>query len=122
MSTSLERKIGSRLTAARRQAKISVSDLARMLMISDQEVLSLEAGDMRFSAQRISHLADVLQLEIRWFFSGLNDVEPCFDKRDTAHRPGITDLIATARSEGFLVDLVNENKQDQAKSDHSRAA
>ncbi|MEE2929647.1 MAG: helix-turn-helix transcriptional regulator [Pseudomonadota bacterium] len=122
MSTSLEQKIGSRLKLARMQANLSVSDLALKLSVPDQEVLSLEAGEMRFSARRVSQLAALFELEIRWFFSDLNDIGPCFDKQNTTNLRGIADLIATARSKGFLGDLVNANKQDQTNCARSKAA
>ena len=122
MSTSLEQKIGNRLTAARRRAGLSVSDLASMLAVSDQDVLSLEAGEMRFSAQRISQLAALLELEIRWFFSDMDETEPRFDKQGSDNRSRMMELIAAARSQGVLGDLVQANKQDQGHSARSKAA
>ena len=113
MSMSLEHKIGNRLKSARLRAELSVSELAQMLAVPDQEVLSLEAGEVRFSARRVSQLAALLKLEVRWFFSDYPEGDPCFEEQGSMSRPAIKDLIAAARSKGLLGDLVNAHKQEQ---------
>lgn len=64
----LDARIGARIRLARHQSMLSLSELAHEVGLTQSEFTDLEEGRIRPSADMIVRLAQVFDLEIRWFF------------------------------------------------------
>ncbi|HEY2068300.1 MAG TPA: helix-turn-helix transcriptional regulator [Rhizomicrobium sp.] len=66
-----DRYIGSRLILARKSRGISQESLAQALKISFQQVQKYEKGTNRISASRLFEISHLLDVDIVFFFDGL---------------------------------------------------
>lgn len=66
----IETKIGERIRAARKHRKMSLADLGNELGLTYQQVQKYETGRNRISASTLLKLADILEVEITYFFAG----------------------------------------------------
>ncbi|MBI3676496.1 MAG: helix-turn-helix transcriptional regulator [Proteobacteria bacterium] len=65
-------EIGKRIRRERERAKLSQSELARLLNVSYQQVQKYENGLNRASAGRVVQIAQILETPIMVFFEGLD--------------------------------------------------
>lgn len=63
--------LGGRIAAARREAGLDLSDLAKAIDISQAELIRMEQGQVRIRAIHIARLSRQLGKSIGWFYSGL---------------------------------------------------
>ena len=75
--TEIERHIGARLLLARRSRGVSRESLAQKLGLSPQQVADYEHGLDALTAVRLRHVARALQLDVSFFFEGLEATTPC---------------------------------------------
>jgi transcriptional regulator with XRE-family HTH domain len=69
-ASALDKYVGVLVKARREQVGMSQSELASKLGISFQQLQKYERGQNRISAGRLFELADVLGVEISWFYQG----------------------------------------------------
>jgi transcriptional regulator with XRE-family HTH domain len=83
-------EIGRKIRALRLERGLSQSDLARGIGLTFQQVQKYEKGTNRVSAGRLQRIADLLNVPITYFYSGLGSRTPKKDSRKTG-----LDLIQT---------------------------
>ncbi|MGO4386757.1 helix-turn-helix domain-containing protein [Microvirga sp. 2YAF29] len=71
--TDVDRHIGARIHARRTVLAISQEKLADSLGITFQQVQKYEKGVNRVTASRLLQIARILQVEVEFFFDGLQD-------------------------------------------------
>ena len=71
MSVSINEHIGRRLIAKRRSAGFTQRDIAEAVGISHQQIAKYECGDVAVSAERLWMIAEVLAVDMTYFFDGL---------------------------------------------------
>jgi len=69
--TRFDRHVGERVRLARRSRGISQSDLGRHVGLTFQQVQKYERGFNRISAGRLYEMSIVLEVEVTFFFEGL---------------------------------------------------
>src|ERR1041385_370523 len=83
-------EIGRRIRALRLERGLSQSDLAKGIGLTFQQVQKYEKGTNRVSAGRLQKIADLLNVPITYFYSGLGSRTLKKDSRKTG-----LDLIQT---------------------------
>lgn len=73
--TEIDREIGQRIRLARKQAKLSQSELGQSIGVTYQQVQKYENGTDRVAASRLVHIAAVLQVPPAALLSGQGDME-----------------------------------------------
>lgn len=69
--STIDKHVGSRLSALRNDLKIDIEQLAQMLGIAADQLRLYEAGIERVCATELQRIAKVLQVDAIYFFSGL---------------------------------------------------
>lgn len=72
----LDNYIGKRLKLRRSMLQLSQDDVAAMIGVTFQQVQKYECGCTRISASRLFVLAKILQVDINFFFDGLEREVP----------------------------------------------
>lgn len=72
-----ERHIGSRLRAARHLQNISQVSLAGLLGVTPEQMQRCEDGEDPISAGRLYDVARALQVNVSYFYEGLNGETSC---------------------------------------------
>lgn len=67
----VDRHVGARVAARRRDLGLSQSDLARAIGLTFQQVQKYERGANRISASKLWAIAGALNVDIQYFFEGL---------------------------------------------------
>ena len=99
VTTELDAEIGRRLRKARISYNLTQTDLAQRLGISFQQVQKYENGTNRVSSSRLYMIADVLNLEMIYFFEKLGS------KSKSTTDPELTDqVIRVARELNAMPD------------------
>ncbi len=68
--------VGQRLKQLRTARKLSQTDLGKSLELSFQQIQKYEAGSNRISASRLFELGQVLNVELTYFFDGIDGKKP----------------------------------------------
>lgn len=77
-ATSIDKHVGARLRLRRSILDLSQSDLGGQLGVTFQQIQKYERGTNRLGASRLFNAARVLQVEVAYFFDGLDsDPEGC---------------------------------------------
>ena len=76
----LDAYIGKRLKLRRIMLHMSQDELASMVGVTFQQIQKYESGNTKLSASRLFILAKVLQVDVPFFFDGLEKEVPGFDK------------------------------------------
>ncbi len=76
----LDSYIGKRLKLRRSMLQLSQEDVASLIGVTFQQVQKYECGCTKISASRLFIIAKVLQVDISYFFAGLEKEIPGFDK------------------------------------------
>lgn len=76
--------VGSRLRTARVAAGLSQGALAKSVGVTFQQIQKYERGTNRVSASRLYDIARFLEVEIMYFFQGIDD-ENGSETRDDEH-------------------------------------
>jgi transcriptional regulator with XRE-family HTH domain len=92
--------IGRRLRKRRRELRMSMQELGRLLGITLQQVHKYETGGTRVSGSRLFDLACILSVSVNYFFA---DIPTSVGQRSPAHLRG---KIGTL-SQGNQVDVRN---------------
>jgi len=71
----LEKHVGQRIRQRRIMLGLTQQELARMVGITYQQAHKYERGINRISAGRLYHVANVLQVDLRYFFDDLQSDE-----------------------------------------------
>lgn len=71
----LEKHVGQRIRQRRIMLGLTQQELARMVGITYQQAHKYERGINRVSAGRLYHVANVLQVDLRYFFDDLQNDE-----------------------------------------------
>ncbi len=71
-SAEILRHIAQRLKFARKLKKIKATDMARKLDISYKQMQNYETAQCNFSVCRLWQIANLLDVDIAFFFDGLN--------------------------------------------------
>jgi transcriptional regulator with XRE-family HTH domain len=108
--TEFDRLIGGRIRVARSARGISQVKLAEELGVSLQQVRKYENGTNRTSSQRLYKLAQLLDIEVGFFFERIDDA--VFERRRQAlllDRPAqeFARLVAKITDERVRAELLN---------------
>ncbi len=76
----LDNYIGKRLKLRRLMLHMNQDELASMIGVTFQQIQKYESGNTKLSASRLFVLARVLQVDIPFFFEGLEKEVPEFSK------------------------------------------
>jgi transcriptional regulator with XRE-family HTH domain len=68
-------EIAKRVRALRLQRGMSQTELGAVLDVTFQQVQKYETGSNRISAGRLQQIAEILEVPVTYFYSGLHDVE-----------------------------------------------
>ena len=103
----LEREIGARMRARRRQLHLSQAELAEKLGVSFQQVQKYERGANRISASTLFRISQVLEVPVSYFFDGLYDPANVAGERfaqvyDTVLQELLLEPNGPALAEAFL--------------------
>lgn len=74
----LDAYIGKRLKLRRIMLRMSQDELASMVGVTFQQVQKYESGNTKLSASRLLIIARVLQVDVSYFFDGLEKEVPGF--------------------------------------------
>ena len=89
----VDRHIGKRLRQARERLGETPQYVARALKLRVVDYLQVEAGNCRLGAQGIVLAAELLRVDIAWFFEGLTTDEKTAGKATFATQsPRVVDL------------------------------
>jgi transcriptional regulator with XRE-family HTH domain len=73
MATEVDIHVGERLRQRRMLRGLSLTQLAKSLRVSYQQLQKYETGGNRISASRLYELAQLLDIPIVWFFEGIEN-------------------------------------------------
>lgn len=113
-AAALERKIGARIRARRRQLGLSQSELAEQLGVSFQQVQKYERGANRVAASTLVAAAEALGVSIGWLVGEEAPREGEQDLLAAFSRPGALEIlqafnaIADLRSRNALLAVAEE--------------
>lgn len=85
-SNPIDDHVGARVRGRRAELKITQQDLAENLGVTFQQVQKYERGLNRISASKLFRIAKILEVDVGFFFSGLDVRSPVAD----ADSPGTT--------------------------------
>ena len=86
MNDSVDMMVGRRLRARRRLLGISQQALGASCGVTFQQIHKYEAAVCRMSAVMLWNLANALEVDISYFFTGLPDEEALEPRREMAPR------------------------------------
>lgn len=126
--TDIDKHVGARLRLRRSQLNMSQSELGKELGVTFQQVQKYERGTNRIGASRLYSLAAVLEVDIQYFFDGLdtpltNNAERSEELYNFIASADGLDLanafsdIKSAVQRRRLIDLVRSMGEDQPLSD-----
>jgi transcriptional regulator with XRE-family HTH domain len=93
----IDRHVGLRIRARRRQLNISQQALGERIGVTFQQIQKYELAANRVSASALYAIAEALQVRVSWFFGGLPPTVPEDGKRlGRPERDLIAELHATA--------------------------
>ena len=113
-AAALEREIGARIRARRRQLGLSQSELADQLGVSFQQVQKYERGANRVAASTLVATAEALGVSIGWLVGEAVPQEGEQDLLTALSRPGALEIlqafngIAEVRSRNALLAVAQE--------------
>jgi transcriptional regulator with XRE-family HTH domain len=118
--------VGSRVRTRRLLIGMNQETLARALGLTFQQIQKYEGGANRISASRLSQIADVLDVPISYFFTGLESSEGEAGSRELAmrermQRPEAIELIrayygiADQRIRNQFLDMMKTVAQTQQR-------
>lgn len=107
-STDIDAYVGRRIKQRREELGFSQENLAESLGISFQQVQKYERGANRVGASRLYHIANALDVETSFFFSGLENQDA---KKDNE----IAYLLSNEKSIPLLRIFVKSSNAIQSK-------
>ncbi|WP_294641189.1 helix-turn-helix transcriptional regulator [uncultured Aureimonas sp.] len=103
---SVNAHVGRRLRQARIARGISLQELARTIDVSYQQLSKFERGENRVSASALFRLSRALDVELRFFFEGLEPEAPSPSPRADADLHLVIGRVDNPAVRARLVDLV----------------
>ena len=91
----IDKEIGSRMRMRRMLIGMSQEKLGEMLGLTFQQVQKYEKGTNRISVGRMIDIANVLGVEIGFFFEGLSGGKKAPGFTEPAQPPFVADFMAT---------------------------
>ena len=79
----VDRHVGRRVEARRRELGLTQTELSRALGVTFQQVQKYEKGANRVSASKLWEIAQFFKVEIGYFFDGLTAAAPGVAESDT---------------------------------------
>ncbi|MGJ8545394.1 MAG: helix-turn-helix domain-containing protein [Sulfitobacter sp.] len=115
MSHPVDIHVGRRLKQIRNLRRLSQADIAAKLDISFQQIQKYESGANRISASRLFDLAQIFQVEPRYFFDGLMKAEDVAENDDSDMRiiraiAAIDDTAVQARLLALIENIVSSSQ------------
>jgi len=110
----LEREIGARMRARRRQLRLSQAELAEKLGVSFQQVQKYERGANRVAASTLITAAEALGVSIGWLAGEASTAHGERDLLTALSRPGAVEIlqafnaIETPRGRNALIAIAEE--------------
>lgn len=124
-ASALDQYVGFLVKQRREQLGISQVDLAKALGISFQQLQKYERGGNRISAGRLFEIADILGVEMNWFFEGAQSVlvkatdgfDESLDSLDNGIAPEITplEMLASLSGTGSLLQAYGKLASSEAR-------
>lgn len=111
---SLDVQIGEKLGHARRNAGLTVDEIAKMLKIAEQEIVAYEAGNARVPAERLFQAAQAYGVDLRWFFDQTENNEELSTEQtygDNTNLDGNTSILADVRANENLAKLCDAARE-----------
>jgi transcriptional regulator with XRE-family HTH domain len=92
-----DKHVGGRVRMRRMMLSMSQEKLGDALGLTFQQVQKYEKGTNRIGASRLQHIADILQVDVSFFFEGAPHVAGFAAQRNDAPSPEyVSDFLATA--------------------------
>jgi transcriptional regulator with XRE-family HTH domain len=122
--TPIDAHVGLRLRLARLQRRLSQEKLGASVGITFQQVQKYERGTNRIGAGRLYQFAEILGVEVSYFFEDLTASPPTAPARDEVMHPSAADMailrkLAGVRNEklkqrlyGVIDALVNQESAE----------
>ena len=79
----VDRHVGRRVEARRRELGLTQTELSRAIGVTFQQVQKYEKGANRVSASKLWEIAEFLKVDIAHFYQGLTAARPGFAESDT---------------------------------------
>lgn len=111
---SLDVQIGEKLGLARRNAGLTVGEIAKMLKIDEQEIVAYEAGNARVPAEHLFQAAQAYGVDLRWFFDHTENNEELSTEQtygDNTNLDGNTSILADVRANENLAKLCDAARE-----------
>jgi transcriptional regulator with XRE-family HTH domain len=99
--TQIDRHVGDRLRERRVMLGITQQQMAELLGVSYQQAHKYEKGINRISAGRLHQIADVLGVDVNYFFEHLNDAEGTHKMRSKRLFLELSRTISTIDNEAY---------------------
>lgn len=103
MNHPVDAHVGSQLKTRRAAMGLTQSDVAKHLNISFQQVQKYELGRNRISASKLYDAAQLLQVEVGYFFAGLDN-------------PGVDTLSPQTPEEAKALELFRGQKKSNREA------
>lgn len=98
----VDRHVGRRVEARRKELGFNQSELGKALGLTFQQIQKYEKGTNRVSASKLWDMAQFLKVEPAYFFSGLTGVQPGVAESDTV---SFTDDFPVSRQASEIARL-----------------
>lgn len=98
--------VGRRLRQARIARGLSLQELARVIDVSYQQLSKFERGENRVSAAALFRLSRAMDVEVRFFFEGLEPGAPSQPMRSEADLRLVIGRVENPAVRARLIDLV----------------
>jgi transcriptional regulator with XRE-family HTH domain len=117
----LDGHVGRRLRLRRQMLNMSQSELGKVAGITFQQVQKYERGANRISASRLQQFANVLDVDIAYFFEGAQSGER---KRQQAALENVEDFVASEEGRALIAAFMRIKDKNIRKRlvDVARAA
>jgi transcriptional regulator with XRE-family HTH domain len=110
----VDRYVGSRVRMRRLILGMTLTDLAKAIGLTFQQVQKYEKGTNRMGASRLQQMADVLQVPITFFFDGAPDQSELGGK---AQSPAfVSEFLATAHGLALVRAFTRLSKGELRRS------
>jgi transcriptional regulator with XRE-family HTH domain len=101
-TTVIDRKLGARVRARRREIGVSQEQLAETLGVTFQQVQKYEKGVNRMAATRLFAIAIALDMPVHQFFEGMQSAEGARRGKDRAVANAVNEVMSTPEGAQLL--------------------
>jgi CheY-like chemotaxis protein len=97
--------VGMRLSEKRKKRRLTLAYLAQRVNMSPQQLQKYERAHSTLSGPRLYQLADILRVDVNYFFSGFSEFE-------TRMLPAMQIAVGHSASKTFNILLIENNEND----------